>query len=164
MAKKPVIFVTVGTHPQQFNRLLAKLDGLVGEKALSADVFSQSGASTYRPKHYKCAAYMDLTEFERRLSDADLVITHGGEGNIGLCLKHRVKCIAMPRLQKFGEHTNDHQTELVKAAADAKKILAVWDERDLLEAIRKSKSFAFDFGSGNERLIGLLEQFVKANW
>ncbi|MBS3061347.1 MAG: beta(1,3)galactosyltransferase EpsH [Candidatus Diapherotrites archaeon] len=161
MTAKQSIFVSVGTHPQQFNRLLEKIDDLIADKTLAGDVFAQTGASTYRPKHFSHVAYMELAEFEQRIANADLVISHGGEGNIGLALKHRKKCIAIPRLARFGEHTNDHQTELVKAAADADKIVAVWAEKDLAKAIKSVKSFKPDFSTGNERIIGLLESFVK---
>jgi UDP-N-acetylglucosamine transferase subunit ALG13 len=161
MAEKMNVIVTVGTHPQQFNRLMKKVDELLADGTLKGTVYCQSGASTYRPKHYAHAAYMALDEFEKRIEKADLVISHGGEGNIGLCLKHRVKCIAMPRLQRFDEHTNDHQTELVEAAADAHKIVAVWDAERLGEAVRHIRSFKPDFGEGNARMIAMLDAFVK---
>lgn len=157
--KPKKIFVTVGTHPQQFNRLLQKVDELIEKKVISGEVFGQTGASTYVPRHYKFSAYMGLEGFEKRIAEADLVISHGGEGNIGLCLKHRVKCIAVPRLKKFGEHTNDHQMELVQAAADANKIVAVWDMNGLEDAVGKIGKFRPDTGDGTGRIIAILEEF-----
>ncbi len=159
--KKGAVFVSVGTHPQQFNRLLEKIDELIEKKVLPQNVFCQSGASTYAPKHFETAAYMGLQEFEQCIEDSSFVISHGGEGNIGLCLKHKKKCIAVPRLARFDEHTNDHQTELVKAAEDAGKIMAVWDISDLETAIKALKRFSPDFGIGNQQIIRMLDNFVK---
>ena len=42
-----MIFVTVGTHEQQFNRLIEYVDRL----NLDEDVFIQTGYSTYIPKN-----------------------------------------------------------------------------------------------------------------
>lgn len=38
-----MIFVTVGTHEQQFDRLLKKIDDLKGNGKILEDVFIQSG-------------------------------------------------------------------------------------------------------------------------
>lgn len=40
-----MIFVTVGTHEQQFNRLIKEVDRLKGEGFIQDDVFIQTGYS-----------------------------------------------------------------------------------------------------------------------
>ncbi len=159
--QKMNVFVTVGTHPQQFNRLLRKVDELVAKKKLTGLVFAQTGASDYIPKNYAFEKYLDLDAFEKKIAGADLVISHGGEGNIGLALKYKKKCIAMPRLYRFGEHTNDHQTELVEAAAKAQKILAAWSESELEKQVLKIDAFEPYFEQGPKKIIALLEDFFK---
>ena len=42
-----MIFVTVGTHEQQFNRLIEKIDNLKKDGIIKEDVFIQTGFSTY---------------------------------------------------------------------------------------------------------------------
>ena len=46
-------FVTVGTHEQQFNRLIKEVDRLKGEGFIQDDVFIQTGYSNYVPKFCK---------------------------------------------------------------------------------------------------------------
>ena len=48
-----MIFVTVGTHEQPFNRLIQKIDELVRDGEIEDDVFMQIGYSTYEPKYTK---------------------------------------------------------------------------------------------------------------
>ena len=49
---------------------------------------------------------------DKYIDEADLVITHGGVGTIFSALKKNKKVIAIPRLEKYGEHINDHQIEI----------------------------------------------------
>ena len=42
-----MIFVTVGTHEQQFNRLIEKIDTLIESGEIKEKVIIQSGFSTY---------------------------------------------------------------------------------------------------------------------
>ena len=46
-----MIFVTVGTHEQQFNRLVECMDKWAGEN--DEEVVIQTGYSTYEPKNAK---------------------------------------------------------------------------------------------------------------
>lgn len=46
-----MIFVTVGTHEQQFNRLVKAVDELRADGILTEPVFIQTGYSTYEPIH-----------------------------------------------------------------------------------------------------------------
>lgn len=44
-----MIFVTVGTHEQPFNRLIKKIDELKKDGIINEDVIIQTGFSTYEP-------------------------------------------------------------------------------------------------------------------
>jgi len=46
-----MIFVTVGTHEQPFNRLIQKIDELKKDGTIQDDVIIQTGFSTYEPKY-----------------------------------------------------------------------------------------------------------------
>ena len=48
-----MIFVTVGTHEQQFNRLIRHIDNLKKSKDIKDEVFIQTGYSDYVPKFCK---------------------------------------------------------------------------------------------------------------
>ena len=45
-----MIFVTVGTHEQPFNRLIQEVDHLVETGVIKEEVFIQTGYSIYEPK------------------------------------------------------------------------------------------------------------------
>ena len=46
-----MIFVTVGTHEQPFNRLIQKVDELKRDGVIEDDVIIQTGSRTYKPKY-----------------------------------------------------------------------------------------------------------------
>ncbi|HEV1534200.1 TPA: multidrug MFS transporter, partial [Streptococcus pneumoniae] len=46
-----MIFVTVGTHEQQFDRLIKEVDYLKKENLIQDEVFIQIGYSSYIPKY-----------------------------------------------------------------------------------------------------------------
>ena len=59
-----MIFVTVGTHEQPFNRLIEYIDKLVGSNVLNEEVIIQTGFSTYEPKYCqwkKLYSYQQMT-------------------------------------------------------------------------------------------------------
>ena len=45
-----MIFVTVGTHEQPFNRLIKKIDELKKNGIIQEEVIIQTGFSTYEPR------------------------------------------------------------------------------------------------------------------
>ncbi len=155
-----MIFVTVGTHPQDFSRLLAKIDELVEKQKITEDVFAQTGYSTYTPKHYAHEKFLGLDEFEAKIRDARLAITHGGEGNIGTALQHGKPLVIVPRLARFNEHTNDHQTELADAIARTGQGTVVYDIEQLEHAIQKAARATTGSAKRPEKMIHMLDAFV----
>ncbi|MEK6941451.1 MAG: PssE/Cps14G family polysaccharide biosynthesis glycosyltransferase [archaeon] len=154
-----MIFVTVGTHGQQFDRLLEKIDGLIGKKMLEEEVFAQSGNSTYAPKNFLSKKFLSESEFEENVKTASLVISHGGAGAIITALKYSKKLILVPRLKEFGEHTDSHQTDLVQFMEANKRALAALDINDLAKKITEAKTFAFSKKSGPTGIIHALNNF-----
>jgi len=136
-----MIFVTLGTHPQQFDRLLREVDSLVSSKKIKEPVFAQTGHSTYKPKNFESKKFLPIGEFNKQLKGASLVITHAGEGNIGLCKNLPKKMIVVPRRKEFQEHTNDHQLELAKVVEGKKLGLVAWSEKDLGKKLSEIKVF-----------------------
>ena len=71
-----MIFVTVGTHEQQFNRLVEYMDKLA--KKLDEEIIIQIGFSTYIPKFSKWKKLFSYKEMSINIEKARIVITHGG--------------------------------------------------------------------------------------
>ena len=109
-----MIFVTVGSQKFQFNRLLEKTDQMVKDGIITEEVFMQTGASDYVPRHCRYQAFYNCDEFSELMEKSDVVITHGGTGTIIKSVKMGKKTIVIPRLARYGEHVDDHQLQLLE--------------------------------------------------
>lgn len=86
-----MIFVTVGTHEQPFNRLLKKIDELKKDGIIHEDVIMQTGFSTYEPKYCEWSKLIPYQQMIKNVEDARIVITHGGPPVL-LCLFRLERC------------------------------------------------------------------------
>ena len=77
-----MIFVTVGTHEQPFNRLIQKVDELKRDGIIKDNVIIQTGFSTYEPKYCQWSKLIPYQQMVKNVADARIVITHGGSGDI----------------------------------------------------------------------------------
>ena len=130
-----MIFVCVGSREYQFNRLLKKLDELVGENKIKDTVVAQIGQSQYEPQNYKWHRFLDRDEFKRYQLEADLIISHAGTGALIGALKLEKQVIAVPRLAKYGEHIDDHQTQISSALSQEGYLREVLDMEQLADVI-----------------------------
>jgi UDP-N-acetylglucosamine transferase subunit ALG13 len=122
-----MIFVTVGTHEQQFDRLVEGIDRLKSESLIPREVFIQTGYSTYKPQYCEYKAFIPFDEMNRLMSESEMVVTHGGTGSIMLVLYHRKTPIVVPRQPQFREHVDDHQVKFARTMESRQKIVAVYD-------------------------------------
>lgn len=72
-----MIFVTVGTHEQPFNRLIEEIDRLKQEGVITDEVQMQTGYCTYEPKYCKWETFFPYKKMQELVQEADIVITHG---------------------------------------------------------------------------------------
>jgi UDP-N-acetylglucosamine transferase subunit ALG13 len=163
-----MIFVTVGTHEQQFNRLLKAVDELKGNNAITDDVIIQSGYSEYKPKHCECKKMIPYDEMVEYVRKARIVVSHGGPASFLLPLQFKKIPVVVPRKYEFGEHINDHQVEFVKAVEERYgNIISVFDIEDLGDVLEKydsiivSKNIRFMSNNEefNENLVDVIEQW-----
>ncbi len=56
-------------------------------------------------------------EYQQIFTEAALVVTHAGMGNILACLEQGKPFLMLPRLARLGEHRNDHQVDTAEAIA-----------------------------------------------
>jgi UDP-N-acetylglucosamine transferase subunit ALG13 len=129
-----VIFVTVGTHEQPFDRLLAEVDRLAGEGRIG-DVFCQTGYSTYRPEHARWTPMIAFAEMQDLLTSASVVISHGGPGTLAPVLASGRPLVLVPRQHKFGEHVDDHQVAFCRRISAERGLPLVLDIEELEAAI-----------------------------
>lgn len=156
-----MIFVTLGSQKFQFNRLLMELDKLVEEKKISNDIFAQIGYSDYKPKNYEFKEFLDREQFAEIMERCEIVITHGGTGAIVGAVKREKKVIAVPRLEKFGEHVDDHQLQIIDQFTDMNFIVGVKETNEIYEALEQLKTIEFKkYISNTENIIKSIEEFL----
>lgn len=153
-----MILVTLGTQDQKFYRLL---DALENSKVKDKIIVQAGGSSDYQSKKMEIFRFIDYKEMEKHIDEADLIITHGGTGSIIMPLQKGKKVIACARLEKYGEHINDHQKELVSVFAEEGYILEFSDGDDIDDLIKKSKSFKpKKYVSNTENFIRNLKSII----
>lgn len=113
-----MIFVTVGTHEQQFNRLIKKIDELKRDGVISDEVFIQTGFSTYEPKYCKWSKLIPYDQMIKNVKEARIVITHGGPASFIMPLQIGKIPVVVPRQLEYDEHVNNHQVEFAKNVAE----------------------------------------------
>lgn len=136
-----MIFVTVGTHEQSFERLVKKVDDLKRDGVIDEDVVIQKGYTDYEPQFcesYKLVGYNDMQKY---LKTARIIITHGGPASFIASLSIGKIPIVVPRQKIFNEHVNNHQKEFVEqVVARDNTIIPCYDINDLGRLIKQYDS------------------------
>lgn len=165
-----MIFVTVGTHEQPFNRLIEYVDNLKRDSVITEEVIMQTGFSTYEPKYCQWSKLLPYKEMEKNVADAHIVITHGGPASFIMPLQIGKTPIVVPRQHQFNEHVNDHQVEFAKAVSKRMgTIIPIIDILQLQDTIRNYDAIVALMPSGLNsnnaefcrRLEYMVEELVK---
>ncbi len=129
-----MIFVTVGTHEQPFNRLIETVDEMKAENVFEDDVITQTGYSTYEPKFCEWQKLYPYDKMLELVNQARIVITHGGPSSFIMPLQIGKIPIVVPRQKQYGEHVNDHQLEFCKAVEERFGNIIVAENEEQLRA------------------------------
>lgn len=156
-----MILVTLGTQKQPFYRLLEAVENLDVDDEI---VVQAGGSSNFKSNKMKIFDFIDYDKMEKYIDKADLIITHGGTGSIIMPLQKNKKIIACPRLFKYEEHINDHQTEITSVFGREGHIIEFNDGDDLQALYEKSKTFnPKPYKSNTENFKKNLEQEIANN-
>ena len=137
-----MILVTVGTHDQQFNRLVRFMDEWAGEH--DEPVVIQSGCSTVEPHHCELRDYYPFQMMQKYMEEARIVITHGGPSSFVTALRLGKTPIVVPRKKEFNEHVNDHQVAFARAFAEKNNNIIVVEDIEELGGIIASYTDRID--------------------
>lgn len=135
-----MILVIVGTERFPFDRLVAEIDSLKSKGFLGDDVYIQLGPSRYRPTHCSWTRSLPFNEIVEKIKAAEFVITHAGAGTTLLCLHLNRRPILVTRRKQFGEHVDDHQTQLAAKMQKLDWADVAYDVRDLQRVIEDRQS------------------------
>lgn len=161
-----MIFVTVGTHEQPFNRLVECIDNLRRDGVIEEEVIIQTGYSTYEPKYCFWKKLFPFQEMTRLVEAARIVITHGGPSSFIMPLQIGKIPIVVPRKHEFNEHVNNHQVAFSKAVAERMGTIYVVEDMDKLgETIKNYDAIIGGMGtrlkSNNAKFNAALEEIVR---
>lgn len=157
-----MIFITLGSQKFQFDRLLRAVDEFVASGEITHEVFAQTGASTYIPKHFSSRPFLDTDDFKQTIQKADIVITHGGTGAIVNAVKRSKKVIVIPRLKQYGEHVDDHQLQIMRTFADLNLVLPCTDTEMLPQKIAAAEQMSFrSYQSNTHTIIHSIEEYIQ---
>ena len=164
-----MIFVTVGSRNYPFDRLFKKLDELYEDGILTERMFAQIGTSTYKPKHYEFEDFISPDEFMKKIKEADIVVSHGASGSIMKALNEDKKLIAVTRLEKYGEHINDHQIQNNEAFSNNGYVLmADLELENLGECFQKIYRGTDRLKHWENRdpmaIVNMIDKFILENW
>lgn len=159
-----MIFVTVGTHEQPFNRLVEYMDKWA--ETHDEKVVIQTGFSTYEPKN---AVWNKLYPYKTMIdmvADARIVITHGGPSSFIMPLQIGKVPIVVPRRHEFNEHVNDHQVIFSRAVVERQgSIIVVEDVEKLGNTLKQYDEIVAGMKSGmvsnNERFCRDFERVLE---
>lgn len=159
-----MIFVTVGTHEQSFNRLVEYMDKWAEKH--DEKVIIQTGYSTCEPEYCEWKRSYPYQKILQMVSEARIVITHGGPSSFIIPLESGKIPIVVPRKKQFHEHINDHQTEFSRQFAQRQgNIIVVENINDLGNIIENYENIVRNMKnnmvSNNESFCKNLESIVN---
>ena len=160
-----MIFVTVGTHEQPFDRLIQKIDELKRDGILNEEVIIQTGYSTYEPKYCQWSKLLPYEQMVENVAQARIVVTHGGPASFIMPLQMGKIPVVVPRQSQYGEHVNDHQLEFARAMQQRQGNILVAERMEELEAILVNydtlvRSMPAALNSHNARFVADFEKIV----
>lgn len=159
-----MIFVTVGTHEQPFNRLVECMDKWAGEH--KEKVIIQTGFSTYEPKNCEWQKLFQYHEMAKLVNEARIVITHGGPSSFIAPLQIGKTPIVVPRKYEFNEHVNNHQVSFSKAVEERMGTIKVVENIDELADVINNydeivSGICSGLNSNNAKFCSELEKMVN---
>ena len=158
-----MILVTLGTQDKKFYRLLDMIQEAIDTGKIKDRVIVQAGRSSdYKSNDMEIFNLVSMDKFKKLVRECDILITHGGVGSIITGLKENKKIIAMPRLKKYKEHTNNHQAQIVDNFVRDGYILRISDGEDLTKTLNIISNFIpKKYKSNSSKFIKMVDVEIK---
>jgi len=159
-----MILVLLGTQDKSFKRLLDAIQKCIDDKTIKEKVVVQSGHTKYDSSLMEIFSLLPKGSYDDLIKKARILITHGGVSSIFDGIKNNIPVIAAARLREYGEHTNNHQLEIINKFADEGYLLALNDFDELGEKIKEAKTFkAKKFESTTNNVVNLIKDYIDNN-
>ena len=157
-----MILVTLGTQDKGFKRLLKIIDKKIEEGIIQEEVIVQAGYTKYESENMKIFDLISNDELEKLVKKCRILITHGGVGSILMGIEYNKPTIAVARLKKYREHTNDHQRQIIKEFEKQGYLLALRDFQKFDKVIEKAEHFKpKKFISNTQKFVENIENYIE---
>ena len=156
-----MVLVLLGTQNNSFHRLLEEIERNIENGNIIDEVFVQAGFTKFKSNIMKIFDFVSTEEIEKLIGQANYIITHGGVGSIVSSLKKGKRVIAVPRMEMYEEHVNNHQIEIVQKFNEQGHIIGVTGVEELSKAIQQIDNFEpKPYISNSDKLINIVENFI----
>jgi UDP-N-acetylglucosamine transferase subunit ALG13 len=118
----------------------------------------QIGSSTYEPKHAEWFRFESEEVIEKLYDDCSVIVCHGGAGTILNGLSRGRPLVIVPRREKFGEVTNDHQLLITEKVVAMGKGISVDDVDTIPEALMAARDISAMPVSADVSLVSYLSK------
>ncbi|MFZ4451103.1 PssE/Cps14G family polysaccharide biosynthesis glycosyltransferase [Salibacterium aidingense] len=157
-----MIFIVLGTHELPFTRLLDETQRLLEDGVITEKVIAQSGHTAFTSDDMTITPFLPFEEMEQTFEEARVIVSHGGTGSIITGVKKGKPVIAVPRLKEYGEHNDNHQTEIVEQFQSTGHIIGIETPAELSEALKQAETFEpAPFVSGKDQILDMLRDYIN---
>lgn len=111
------------------------------ELAADHEIIVQAGHTDYKSDKMKIFDFISAEKLKNLYEKADYIITHGGAGSMFQAVKAGKKIIVFPRLQKYGEHVDDHQLQLSCKLENLGYLLVFRDGDEMSDVFNNLRDF-----------------------
>ena len=159
-----MILVLLGTQNNSFHRLLEEIQKNIDNGNIKEKVVVQAGYTKFESKDMTIYNQLPKEQLQELIKEADLIITHGGVGSIISSITNGKKVIAVPRLQKYKEHVNDHQLDIINSFNESGYIIGIHGVEELKEALKKVPDFEpKEYVQNTGNIIKIIKDFIDNN-
>lgn len=159
-----MIFVSLGTQDRSFKRLLEAVEHQIELGNIKEKVIVQAGVTKFESKYMEIFDLISVEEYEKLISECNVLICHGGVGTIIDGLKRKKKVIAAARLKEFDEHQNNHQKQIIHEFVKNGLVLELEDFEKLDEKLKEVKKFQPNtYKSNTDEFIKMLEGYIDSS-
>lgn len=154
-----MIFVTVGTSPHGFDRLVRGVDAIAPE--FDEPIRAQIGHGEYVPENIDWLRFTSEEEIHELYRNASVVVAHAGAGTLLTALSYERPVVVLPRREERGEHNDDHQIELATALSDRPKVQTISETDELKQAVERARSQSTSSTNRDQSLVRFLSGYLN---
>jgi UDP-N-acetylglucosamine transferase subunit ALG13 len=157
------IFVTVGTRPDPFTRLLKGVEDLARKGTIKEKVIMQAGHTEFSSDCLEVFNFCTPEKINEFVLNARYVITQESAGIGTLCLKYRTRFIVMPRDYQYGElpTKSDMNEDLHHKLEELGYTRVVRNTAELEKAIQNIDQLKVGFKFDNTRAVQTLTNIIE---